>query len=273
MRENLQSQLSEMEVLQSMFPNPGEIKFEDNAILATMSRFLDYGSLDLPPFLDFTVNLTMDEHKIEVSFNLSHEYPQAEPDIFIRANHLSREQHSRINGDCTKFVCELERGEACVYSILDWLRENHTHYADGPSESAPPRSQEEEKLTRLWIYSHHIYNKTKRREIVGLANELGLTGFCLPGKPGIVCVEGLARDCNSWWLIIKSMTWQKILCKAREDCVDPETFRKFENFEEIAFQTQGNRCNHMDMGELNRYLEAHNLQHIFKELFGIDGKS
>jgi hypothetical protein len=34
-----------------------------------------------------------------------------------------------------------------------------------------------------------------RREILAIANEFGITGFCLPGKPGIICVEGLPRDC------------------------------------------------------------------------------
>jgi hypothetical protein len=30
-----------------------------------------------------------------------------------------------------------------------------------------------------------------RREILDLANEFGITGFCLSGRPGIICAEGL----------------------------------------------------------------------------------
>jgi hypothetical protein len=30
-----------------------------------------------------------------------------------------------------------------------------------------------------------------RREILDLANEFGMTGFCLPGKPGIISAEGM----------------------------------------------------------------------------------
>lgn len=39
-------------------------------------------------------------------------------------------------------------------------------------------------------YFHHIYNKNKRRDILQWAKELCLSGFSVPGKPGIVCVEG-----------------------------------------------------------------------------------
>jgi hypothetical protein len=38
-----------------------------------------------------------------------------------------------------------------------------------------------------------------RREILDLANKFGITGFCLPGKPEIICAEGLARDCTDEW--------------------------------------------------------------------------
>jgi hypothetical protein len=37
--------------------------------------------------------------------------------------------------------------------------------------------------------------KHGRREILDLANVFRITGFCLPGKPGIICAEGPARDC------------------------------------------------------------------------------
>ena len=36
--------------------------------------------------------------------------------------------------------------------------------------------------------------QTKRKNILDLASEFCLTGFCQPGKPGIICVEGSARN-------------------------------------------------------------------------------
>lgn len=39
-------------------------------------------------------------------------------------------------------------------------------------------------VSRFWIYSHHIYSTTKRKTIIELAEQLGLSGFSHPGKPG-----------------------------------------------------------------------------------------
>ncbi|KAJ8911837.1 hypothetical protein NQ315_012567 [Exocentrus adspersus] len=47
----------------------------------------------------------------------------------------------------------------------------------------------------------------------------------------------------------------------------------FNTFEEVVFQSSGVKCNHMDMGELYKYLEEHKVSHIFKEIFGVDAKS
>lgn len=92
-------------------------------------------------------------------------------------------------------------GEACVLSAVDWLRD-HTHeyleQDDGRVKgAAQPVSAK--TFTRLWIYSHHIYNKSKRKNILEWAKELQLTGFSMPGKPGVVCVEGLQDACEEFW--------------------------------------------------------------------------
>lgn len=41
--------------------------------------------------------------------------------------------------------------------------------------------------------------QVKRKDILDLSREFDLTGFCLPGKPGIICVEGLAHNTDDWW--------------------------------------------------------------------------
>ena len=49
-----------------------------------------------------------------------------------------------------------------------------------------------------------------------------------------------------------------------------ENFRKFDKFEEIGFVKGDTRDYHMDMGEFFKYLQNHNCEYMFKELFGID---
>ena len=84
-------------------------------------------------------------------------------------------------------------GEAVLVAVVSWLQDQgETLLAPGIEEKtdiqaiAGPR-----KMLRYWIYSHHIYSKVKRKDLQGLASDLRLTGFVLPGKPGVICVEVL----------------------------------------------------------------------------------
>ena len=68
------------------------------------------------------------------------------------------------------------------------------------------------------------------------------------------------------------MNWHRILVKLVEKDY-PENVndsRKFIGFEEILFPTSER---HNDMGRLLKYLTDHNSQHVFKEIFGVEGKS
>ena len=70
------------------------------------------------------------------------------------------------------------------------------------------------------------------------------------------------------------MNWHKILVKLIEEEEfrdgNLENFRKFSNFQEISFPSSDK---HNDMGRLLKYLTEHQSQHVFKELFGVEGKT
>ena len=68
-------------------------------------------------------------------------------------------------------------------------------------------------FTRLWIYSHHIYSKVKRRDMLELARDCAVTGFSLPGKPGIICVEGPAASTADWWKRVSPRTPSGFTCQ------------------------------------------------------------
>lgn len=65
-------------------------------------------------------------------------------------------------------------------------------------------------MSRIWIYSHHIYSKVKRQEIQDWGKELKLHGFSMPGKPGIICAEGFSCDVEEFWHRVRRMSWKKI---------------------------------------------------------------
>lgn len=276
LRTLLETQLSELEMLQSMFYNPGEIHLDDYSIIADISDYIKEKSKFIPPCLDFSINLSIENINFELCATLPHDYPDVEPDIFVRSNKQNREQQRKLNTDLSAYVKSLERGDVCIYSAVTWLQDNAAAYINAENETVQVKNTvNSNEFARYWIYSHHIYSKTKRREILNLADDYHLTGFCLPGKPGIICIEGYTSDCNSWWSFIRAMTWKRIVCKFIENDTgnNVELFRKFKKFEELSFHCEGNRSNHMSMGELLKFLENHNSGYIFKELFGLDGKS
>jgi len=82
--------------------------------------------------------------------------------------------------------------------VVSWLQERGAEFATPSATEClplPPAACDvraaDSEFSRYWIYSHHIYSKVKRRTLQDLAHQFRLTGFCLPGKPGIICVEVL----------------------------------------------------------------------------------
>ncbi|XP_019876144.1 RWD domain-containing protein 2A [Aethina tumida] len=270
-RDNLQVQLDELESLQSMFCNPGELKV-DFPSFYEIKEYLE-GNMSAPGgHLDYTINIDIDKFKFEICVNLPLEYPDVTPEMFIRNSKLNKVQHIAINKEISNFLNSLDRGEPCIFTAVSWLQDNYEKYIQIQEDPKPSQTQKNEDLVRYWIYAHHIYSKTKRREIVDQAHNYSLNGFCLSGKPGIICVEGTVDDCDAWWQIIKSMNWKKIFRKCtEEDKEKGNNFLKFSSFTEISFPTGGSLPNHSDMGEFNKYLDKQGLGYMFKDIFGLEG--
>lgn len=219
---------------------------------------------------------------VELVCTFPHEYPQAAPNVFTRCLDMSKENHRKLNEDLHEFIQSLDRGEICMFSVIEWIQSNIDNYVQ-PVEVDDSTSEKEVQydtiLSRLWIYSHHIFSKFKRRDIIDWAEELKLTGFSLPGKPGVICVEGYSRNVDDYWHRLHGMNWKRIVIKEKEETDigddDIDKHRKFSNFEEKVFNVRGGKGReyHMDFGQLHSYLEEHQSGHLFSIYFGVDGKS
>eukprot|EP00090_Calanus_glacialis_P013811 TRINITY_DN22461_c0_g1_i1.p1 TRINITY_DN22461_c0_g1~~TRINITY_DN22461_c0_g1_i1.p1 ORF type:complete len:301 (+),score=87.20 TRINITY_DN22461_c0_g1_i1:34-903(+) len=277
---NLSSQLDELEILQAMFPDPKEIEV-DFCNVVDVRDWLENTSGDkannLPSLIDFSLHLTFDGKSVETVITLPTEYPSLSlPEVYTRANHLSRLQQASLNSHLQQYLDqETILEEPCLTGVISWLQENCETYFeqnDLEPEKQVDKSLKNTKFSRLWIYSHHLYSKIKRKDILDLAPEFCLTGFSMPGKPGVICVEGVAQNCADWWSLVRHWNWKKINVKIQEDkdTEDVDGERLFDKFEEIGTVKNTGRDYHMDMGEFYRYLESHNCTWMFKELFGID---
>lgn len=221
---------------------------------------------------------------VELVCQLPHEYPAVPPVVFTRAQNMTRNNHRRLNDSLQEFISSLEPGEICIYSVIEWLKENLDSFqncddiSDHKTGEKVQKQEEDNTFVRLWIYSHHIYSKFKRRDIIDWAEELKLTGFSLPGKPGVICVEGYSRPVDEYWHRLRRLNWKRLAIKEKEekDIVDQsiDKYRKFGAFEEKHFDARAGKGReyHMDLGMFNAYLKEHDCGHIFSVYFGVEGK-
>lgn len=286
--EQAEAQLSELDLLASMFPGEGELIVNDQLAVAELKDCIEKKSMEgRSSKVYFTVNVHLDiSAGAAVMFSLAcvlpFEYPVVLPEITVRSVLLSRSQQTQLNTDLTAYLQENCLGDVCVLNATDWVREHAYGYIsrDTTPPSTPGSTVHPVQLvlTRLWIYSHHIYNKCKRKDILQWAKELSLSGFSMPGKPGVVCVEGPHGACEEFWSRLKKLNWKRILIRHREDIPldgisdEMERQRKFSVFEEKVFSVNGARGNHMDFGQLYQFLNAKGCGDVFQMFFGVEGQ-
>ena len=112
-------------------------------------------------------------------------------------------------------------GECAVWAALEWLRDagpavrlDHAAAAAAaaepplPSAAMPMAPALAYRLEAFWF--HHIYDRHKRHALHEHAAALTLTGFCLPGKPGVVVVEGPADAVAEFGARVRRLPWQRM---------------------------------------------------------------
>ena len=209
----------------------------------------------------------------------------ASPNIFIRSA-LDKNGHTSLKADAAEFIERLTPGELSICAFVEWVLDRVDHYSTcvpgsgTTAESADFKTKQEKTFSRMWIYSHHLYSKIKRKDILFFAAQLDLTGFSMPGKPGIIAIEGLNSSVEEFWGRIRRWQWKRIVMKEKEDFEVPDgqtvdDLRKFDAFSEKfnePSQVKGNEY-HGDRGMLYQYLEEKGLAHIFQYFFGVQGRS
>ncbi|XP_014355836.2 RWD domain-containing protein 2A [Papilio machaon] len=268
---NLNKQLSELELLKSMYPNQNEIIITDSNVFEDIKRFVENKSSNIPNHLDFILKIHINGLKLEIYVNLPTFYPDEEPDVYVRCNQLNRQQETNLNSELSTYIKLSHENEVCLYTAISWLQENIDNFKviteNVPKPTPSVLSSKDATFVRLWIFSHHIYSRYKREQIINKSKELNLTGFCLPGKPGIICIEGIDKDCSEWWKDIKSLNWKKISIRKSEvfDIKDKDKQQQFKDFQEVSFQ------NHLSKNKtaFSRFMEEHNLSQEFGEFLGI----
>lgn len=282
----IREQCDEVEMLQSIFCNAGEMKIVDHGVLADMFDYLDDKCNSLNRKLDFTITITTNNNKsqaVELQFELPLTYPtEEEPIITVRTkfhatnqNQIENEIKRKIDEYCASD--DIDKSTVYIYPIVVWLQENIDDIINSATTTTKQSNNELPnviEMQRLWIYLHHLKSSIKRQEILKLAKELHLTGFSKPGKPGIICVEGYKENTDEFWKSIRTWPWQKVQLRITELKVKPkskcEQFRRFDQFKETMCGVTTDASNDsiipIDMSEFMKFLETHNCGYVKKEL-------
>lgn len=283
LKQCIREQCDEVEMLQSIFCNPGEMKITDHSILTDMFDFLDAKSDRLNQKLDYSITIPINSNNtLEIQFEFPHTYPALEqPCLTVRTTlHTPNKQHieSEIKRQLYDYIDsnDVDKSTVYVYPIVVWLQDNIDQMIS--STTTVQRSTDDEvnsdpavEMERLWIYSHHLKSTAKRQDILKSAKEYDLSGFSKPGKPGIICVEGVKKNTQDFWKIIRQWAWQRITVRLSEIKSKPQSkcqqFRRFKHFQEILCnEFERDSIAPISMSEFMMFLENHNCGYVKKEL-------
>ena len=140
LKENIEQQLIEVEMVEAMFPGKGEFQMADESVkeetnkwmlAATKNSNIDF----IPPRISFRLCLFCgdlddeDEAKgLEANILLPHEYPSEEvPEVYVKPykSSVNRTRQSELNDALSHYIKEnVMLGEVCLISVISWLQEN-----------------------------------------------------------------------------------------------------------------------------------------------------
>eukprot|EP00127_Corallochytrium_limacisporum_P002198 Clim_evm92s108 gene=Clim_evmTU92s108 len=205
----------------------------------------------------------------EVRLEHSEWFPRARQMEFQQCMHVllhRGESQAPDDGHLTLSPLDGGNGEGVLAQLLPWLQEHIIAFVDPPKPTKALDAVNQSpagRITREVLYMHHIYSKKKRANILQEAADQRLGGFCKPGKPGMVIVEGPERAVSDFCKVVKSWQWQRITTRSYEVLENPDTDAAFKSerfLGELSFESPS---------DLKHFLEERRLGHLFADTFGI----
>jgi len=267
--ELIDLQLAEIELLEASYGS--QFSVETSAELDSM-RKSQTGSLGLARPRGLIMQLRLDLFSLWIQ--MPERYPETRLTVRFTSKQFDDEQVQRaLDQEMDTINARSDEGELYICELIEWINDNVERFKTEQVKTKV-KSRNDLKWCRYWIYSHHIYSAEKRRNMAQLSDEFDLRGFVLPGKPGIICVEGDSDDCHRFYSAIKRWNWQHLELKHEEK--QPVTHVKelvelcmFDKVTELRFKVAGQRQNHQDLGEFRQYLEQRNCGHVYRILFNL----
>eukprot|EP00252_Welwitschia_mirabilis_P013882 TRINITY_DN3069_c0_g1_i2.p1 TRINITY_DN3069_c0_g1~~TRINITY_DN3069_c0_g1_i2.p1 ORF type:complete len:203 (+),score=40.48 TRINITY_DN3069_c0_g1_i2:131-739(+) len=115
-------------------------------------------------------------------------------------------------------------------------------------------------IKHVLIWFHHIKSLEKRKSILGWAKALNLGGYCKPGFPGIIVVEGEKRDVDVYVKQLQSLRWQAMSVREEQE---EEVLIESEVNNKRCFLNGMKELDENGMSDLGRLCREANLENLF----------
>jgi len=268
-----EDQYDEVLILQSIFSEPGEFLFEDET---DQFLFEERQIINEISFYVITEN-------IKFHFQFPEKYPD-DGEVKYRIVYLPKNLQNLANIQkiidhiklkvAEKLIEDEWAGDPMCLNVIEYVKELVEENGEFEDLAETPKSMEidkpvekpeqkpKEEFLRYFIYAHHIYSQTKRKNMIALGSEFDLTGFTKAGKPGVVVVEGTAENVKEFWRKVRSWNWQHIEVRHQENLSSSNAFRFEKPYKELTTT---------DLSDLNVIFMEKGCGDVFERLFGVRG--
>jgi len=268
-----EDQYDEVLILQSIFSEPGEFLFEDET---DQFLFEERQIINEISFYVITEN-------IKFHFQFPEKYPD-DGEVKYRIVYLPKNLQNLANIQkiidhiklkvAGKMIEDEWAGDPMCLNVIEYVKElveengEFENLAETPKSLGidkpveKPDQKPKEEFLRYFIYAHHIYSQTKRKNMIALGSEFDLTGFTKAGKPGVVVVEGTADNVKEFWRKVRSWNWQHIEVRHQENLSTSHAFRFEKPYKELTTT---------DLSDLNVIFMEKGCGDVFERLFGVRG--
>ncbi|OOF93279.1 hypothetical protein ASPCADRAFT_209868 [Aspergillus carbonarius ITEM 5010] len=275
----LEAQLSTLDLLMAMFPNPGELEIPE-----TTSQCVDHlrdwcqapadPPAGIPSSLLLAVCLPLADgaQTIQVNIAIPLHGPSPAPDQPPPPNYTLRQPDWMSKAEVATLAAAMPQED--VFEAFEYVREEATRFLETRQTlvaATPTRGSG--SIVRVWFYFPSLSTRKKRDDLVHHAAGYALTGFVLAGKPGVLCLEGGSADIDDYMSFIKTYSWgdipshqKKVSERFRETEGVQRVFSGMEEITDSLGERSGQRANRGDMQALEAWLRARGLQEAFEQV-------
>ncbi|KAJ5458340.1 hypothetical protein N7475_009728 [Penicillium sp. IBT 31633x] len=277
----MESQLSTIDLLMAMFPSPGELEIPESTTqcIGRLRNWCDDPTStpsNVPSSISLTVRLPIADGDKTIQVNISVPLQCENPDTLEQSPSLGyslRQPEWMSRAEVAGLTASIPQSDDALEAFEYIQAEASRFLKNKQSESAKSEDTDSGPVVRVWFYFPSLSTRKKRDDMVNLAPEYGLTGFVLAGKPGVLCLEGVSSDIDSYMSFIKTHSWgdipshqKKVSERFRETEAVQRLFPGMEEITDTLGERGGQRANRGDMQALEAWLGSKGLQEAFEKV-------